>query len=167
MTEKEQTIAGVGKIAICKKTHWSYESRFDIGTVARQIKCGDFGLVFSRAKNSIKVLIGQDLVESFPSEWFIVNQPKNIKDKSFCITGPLTYTREFYVTLIEALGGTYKKSVVKDLDYLVTNETTATTKRKAANRFNVPIITETEFHRIIFGVGEVIQKETEFPTTIL
>ena len=65
------------------------------------------------------------------------------KDKTFCITGALqVYNREHYIWLIEKYKGRVSSSVTKKTDFLITNETTMTTKRKKANAYGTKIVTE-------------------------
>ena len=74
---------------------------------------------------------------------------------SFCITGKLeTVTRDEAHKLILKAGGDIKKTVVKGLEYLVTNSSTddlekQTTKMKRALDLGVKIITEKEFLQMI------------------
>jgi len=70
-----------------------------------------------------------------------------LNGKSFCITGSLTKfkNRAEAVKFIEDNGGEFKKSVVKGLDYLVTNDTTSgSAKNKKAQTQGTKIITEQE-----------------------
>lgn len=66
---------------------------------------------------------------------------------SFCFTGELyTMKRSDAEVLVKRNGGTTKSSVVKDLSYLVTNDTASgSSKNKKALAFGVPIINEDQF----------------------
>ena len=67
--------------------------------------------------------------------------------KSFCFTGELvTMKRADAENLVKENGGSVKSSVVKDLSYLVTNDTSSGSSKnvKAAN-LGIPVITEKEF----------------------
>ena len=66
---------------------------------------------------------------------------------SFCFTGELrTMKRQDAENLVKSLGGSAKSSVVKDLTYLVTNDTTSgSSKNKKAQELGIPIIDEEKF----------------------
>lgn len=69
---------------------------------------------------------------------------------NFVITGALNYgTRSEYDAIIKTHGHTLQSSITKTTNYLVTNETTMTTKRKAALDKGIPIIDESEFRKIL------------------
>jgi DNA ligase (NAD+) len=70
----------------------------------------------------------------------------NLAGKSFCFTGKLdTMTRAQAEQLVAENGGDAKKSVVKNLTYLVANSTEQTVKLKKAQEQGTEIITEQEF----------------------
>ena len=53
---------------------------------------------------------------------------------------------------VKALGGSAKSSVVKDLSYLVTNDTTSgSSKNKKAAQLGIPVIDEETFLKMISG----------------
>ncbi len=64
--------------------------------------------------------------------------------KLFCFTGTMAHERKDLEELVKENGGGVKSSVVKNLSYLVCEDTT-TTKYKAAKKNNVPILSEQEF----------------------
>ena len=66
---------------------------------------------------------------------------------SFCFTGELnTMKRQDAENLVKALGGSAKSSVVKNLSYLVTNDTTSgSSKNKKAQELGIKIIDEKTF----------------------
>ena len=73
-----------------------------------------------------------------------------LKGLTFCFTGKLeTMKRAEADQLVIDNGGEAKSGVVKDLSYLVTNETTPTAKYKKAQDQNTKIITEAEFLEMI------------------
>ena len=67
--------------------------------------------------------------------------------KSFCFTGELvTMKRTDAQNLVKQAGGMIKSSVVKDLSYLVTNDTASgSSKNRKAAELGIPVITEKEF----------------------
>ena len=69
---------------------------------------------------------------------------------TFCFTGKLeTIKRADAEEKVRELGGIPKKSVVKDLSYLVTNDTTATVKYMKAQEQGSKIISEQEFLEMV------------------
>ena len=69
-----------------------------------------------------------------------------LKGLSFCFTGKLnTMKRPEAEQMVAENGGTTKKSVVKGLSYLVTNETAQTAKFVKAQEQGTKIISEQEF----------------------
>jgi DNA ligase (NAD+) len=74
----------------------------------------------------------------------------DIAGKKFCFTGGLdSMTRKEAHELVEEKGGIPKTSVVKDLDYLVSNAEEETTKIKNAREQGTKIITEQEFLALV------------------
>ena len=71
--------------------------------------------------------------------------------KSFCFTGELyTMKRSEAEAKVKALGGSVKSSVVKDLSYLVTNDTTSgSSKNKKAAQLGIPVIDEKAFLELV------------------
>ncbi len=71
---------------------------------------------------------------------------KKLEGLSFCFTGKLeTMKRADAEQLVEENGGVPRKSVVNNLSYLVTNDTTPTAKYKKAQEQNTKIISEEDF----------------------
>ena len=76
-----------------------------------------------------------------------------LKGMSFCFTGELKrMRRNLAEEIIKSLGGTAKKTVVKDLTYLVTNDPgSGSAKNKKALDYGVKIIDEETFLSILEG----------------
>ena len=71
-----------------------------------------------------------------------------INGKTFCVTGSvyIFQNRNQIKDIIESHGGKLTGSVSKSTNYLVTNDTTSgSRKNKAAQEYNIPILTEQEF----------------------
>ncbi len=69
-----------------------------------------------------------------------------LQNKSFCITGELGYNRAVIEKVITLNGGEYKKTISKNLDYLITNDIKSNhSKLKKAKELNIKIISESEF----------------------
>ncbi len=66
--------------------------------------------------------------------------------KTFCFTGPMnSMTRDKAIELVKESGGRVTSSVTKETDYLVSNETSNSSKYLAAKKLGVKIINEAEF----------------------
>ncbi|MFX0106261.1 MAG: BRCT domain-containing protein, partial [Candidatus Hodarchaeota archaeon] len=74
-----------------------------------------------------------------------------LKGKSFCFTGALkSMTRDQVKILLEERGALFKNSVVKNLDYLVTNDPhSGSEKNLKAKEYGIEIITEEQFLKIL------------------
>ncbi len=74
-----------------------------------------------------------------------------LKGKTFCFTGALkSITRDEIKSLLEEHGGIFKKSVIKNLDYLVTNDpNSGSEKNLKAKEYGVKIISEDQFLKLI------------------
>ncbi len=71
--------------------------------------------------------------------------------KSFCITGKLSKSRDEIKDNIIKAGGTWSSTVTKQLDFLVTNETSGSSKYEKAKKLGAQIITEQELDLYIDG----------------
>jgi len=71
--------------------------------------------------------------------------------KSFCITGKLSKSRDEIKDDIINAGGTWSSTVTKQLDYLVSNESSGSSKFDKADKLGVKIITEEDLYRLIQG----------------
>ena len=81
--------------------------------------------------------------------------------KTFCITGDLySGTRNEVALRIEAAGGVVKSSVTRHLSYLIQGTETGRTKRAAAEKNGIPIITEQQLFALM-GQEMPTPKNTE------
>ena len=70
--------------------------------------------------------------------------------KTICVTGKLNhFTRDSINEKIISLGAKTASSVSKKTDYLITNESSGSSKYKKAIELNIPIITEEKFLNMI------------------
>ena len=101
------------------------------------------------AKNETEV---RELAEEFE---FIIPKQVEVKEnpfsgKTLCVTGKLnTFTRDSINVKISELGAKAASSVSSKTDYLITNEASGSSKYKKAVELNIPIISETEFLKMI------------------
>lgn len=78
----------------------------------------------------------------------VSNNPFN--GKNVAVTGKLIhFTRDSINAKLESLGAKPVSSVTKQCSYLITNETSGSSKYKKAVELNIPIITEDEFLNMI------------------
>lgn len=85
------------------------------------------------------------------------NKLHPLEGMKICITGALERgTRENYIQFIESQGGSYTNSVGPSTDYLVTNDSdTGTVKNEKARKYGVPIIDESDLHRMIVEMEKI------------
>jgi DNA ligase (NAD+) len=73
-----------------------------------------------------------------------------LSNKSFCFTGTMETPRGQLQKLVEEAGGEVKKSVGKDLDYLVISDPNSTTsKAQAAKKNGTTLISEKDFLKMV------------------
>lgn len=102
---------------------------------------------FINSLNDNKELIDELLNLGFEVSWPKVNKEGSLKGLSFCITGDLEIAenRKYLENLIKSNGGKASSSVSKNLNYLICNQKSSSSKYKKAESLNIPIITEKEF----------------------
>ena len=114
-------------------------------------KLNDFGTIMN---NSIYDYMRENfsMVEELAAEMNFVCPEKQVviqstfSGKSVCVTGKLNhFTRDSINEKIASLNAKAVGSVSKKTDYLITNESSGSSKYKKAVELNIPIITEDEF----------------------
>ncbi len=78
-----------------------------------------------------------------------VERSNILEGKSFVVSGTFTVNRDELKHLIEINGGRNIGSISKSLNYLIAGDKMGPEKLKKATTFNVPIITEEEFMKMI------------------
>lgn len=115
----------------------------------------DFGQVMA---DNIKTYLNDNFYDIDELAWemnFILPEKKNVENnifngKSICVTGKLNhFTRDSINEKIVSLGAKAASSVSKNTDYLITNESSGSSKYKKAIELNIPIITEEEFLKML------------------
>jgi DNA ligase (NAD+) len=84
-----------------------------------------------------------------PNDKTSTKTKEGITGKKFCLSGAFNEGKKYYYDLIEKFGGIIKGSVVKDLDVLVSNETT-TSKYKKAVDYGIDILKEKDLVKLLF-----------------
>jgi DNA ligase (NAD+) len=74
-----------------------------------------------------------------------------LSGKSFCVTGSTQMPRKFLHTTILNNGGIVKDSVTSGLSYLISNESSNSSKSLKARKYSVPVITESDFLKMVEG----------------
>lgn len=72
-----------------------------------------------------------------------------LSGRSFCITGATELPRKALQKQILDHGGIVKESVVSGLSYLISNESSSSSKSMKAAKFGIPIITESQLKDLI------------------
>ena len=115
----------------------------------------DFGSVMADSINNY-LHDNLEMVNDLAAEMnFIVPEEQDVVQnqfigKSICVTGKLNhFTRESINEKIISLGAKAVGSVSKKTDYLITNESSGSSKYKKAVELNISIITEDEFLKML------------------
>jgi len=69
----------------------------------------------------------------------------------YCVTGTLSMSREAFVEQNYLLEYEFSNTVTRETNYLIIGEEPGKTKIKKAQKYNIPIITEDQFNKIITG----------------
>lgn len=112
----------------------------DSSGISFQELLGKFHLVLT--KNKLVYIQTTKVTPVFPNA--------SLKDMVVAITGALSYSREFYVALIEAYGGVYKPSFTKGVTHVVVGEIkTTSAKLTNAKKFGITCLAEKDFWAMI------------------
>jgi DNA ligase (NAD+) len=114
-------------------------------------KLDDFGAtmnnnIYEYMRNNFDMVeeLASEMNFMLPENHEITNNPFN--GKTICVTGKLnSFTRDTINEKIISLGAKAVGSVSKKTDYLITNESSGSSKYKKAVELNISIITENEF----------------------
>jgi DNA ligase (NAD+) len=118
-------------------------------------KLDDFGMIMAKSLEAYLNENTRSIQELAKEVRFITDEPIKASNnpftgKSICVTGKLTnFTRDSINEKITAIGAKVANSVSKKTDYLITNESSSSSKYKKAVELNISIITENEFITMI------------------
>jgi DNA ligase (NAD+) len=118
-------------------------------------KLDDFGMIMAKSLEAYLNENARSIQELAKEVRFITDEPLKASNnpftgKSICVTGKLTnFTRDSINEKITAIGAKVANSVSKKTDYLITNESSGSSKYKKAVELNISIITENEFITMI------------------
>lgn len=155
-----------GKVLIAKQRHRSYDiqgSKFS----SHEFSAGDIILVLMHTKKSPSAASWQNPSErvnffmdgaaqsmpidgAFDSNWGIVEPEDRLHGASFCFTGKITNTRDFYKQLVEMFGGEFHTSVTSKTTYLVMGDKNSkSTKADKARAAGTILLDEREFMELL------------------
>jgi NAD-dependent DNA ligase len=98
----------------------------------------------------IFVLHGEMTWEANPAHYEVVEASTKLAGKSFCFTGALTHTREYYKALVELHEGSFATSVSKNTSFLVmADPRSRSTKAEKARAQGVTCIGEDDLLGLI------------------
>lgn len=115
----------------------------------------DFGHTMAHNLNSYLDEWWREVNETAAEMHFVKQKERDVVQnpfigKTICVTGKLNhFTRDSINEKIISLGAKTAGSVSKKTDYLVTNESSVSSKYKKAVELNIPIITEDEFIKML------------------
>ncbi|MDR1143184.1 MAG: NAD-dependent DNA ligase LigA [Spirochaetaceae bacterium] len=147
-------LEGVGELIMERAVSAGYNTLEKIGAATAEELAAVWGIGSITAKTIVEGTAGlEDEIRRILAAGAVTIAPppreeeQPLRGQSFCFTGELrTMKRSEAEEKVKALGGSAKSSVVKDLSYLVTNDTgSGSAKNKKARDLGIPIITEDEF----------------------
>lgn len=145
---------GYYAIAVSNFTAYSKSNLDEYKVCIMTVKTGDMFFVIEKdnekySKWPVKIITeryGSLHINNIDSHHFIYAKcGQNLTNKTFCITGELTHPRTVYQKIIEMNGGEFKSTVSKNINYLISNKSRASTKMIKAREMGVEIINESEF----------------------
>lgn len=93
--------------------------------------------------NTIYLLYGEMTYEAQAADFEVAEPSSRFAGQSFCFTGALHHTRDYYKALVELHDGTFAKTVTQNLTYLVQADVSMnTTKAVKAKRYGTKILDE-------------------------
>lgn len=148
-----------GKILLAKNRHTAYSVNIDkveSGYHTSQsvsIPAGTAVLcVGGGSQWTLHIIHGEMTWVVDKREYIAAEMSEKLSGKSFCFTGALKHTREFYKALVELHGGTYSPRVTKNLTYLVMRSPNSySTKAEKARSYGTACIGEKELLEMTLG----------------
>jgi len=97
-----------------------------------------------------KILHNEKVVEIFDTDkLYYLEHGDSLEGLSFCFTGKLRHIRDYYISLVKFQKGDFKKSVSKNVDYLVVGKDVGQTKLQKAKNLGVKRLSEEEFIKLM------------------
>ena len=147
---KALNIPRFGDITATKCTKYANEFKYFVETGNLSEKLKSLGAAnFESLQNNIDKLSRLHLIKD-QIDW--EDAPKADKGE-VCITGKLSVKRSVFEAELKAAGFTIASSVKKTTKYLITdNPNSGSSKNTAADKYNVPKVTESEFREKILNL---------------
>ena len=77
-------------------------------------------------------------------------ESETLKGKKILASGKLYhFKRDEIIDFVQSHGGTYVKSVSKNIDFIIEGEDMGPSKKDKATKLGIPLITEDEFLKIV------------------
>ena len=153
-------LEGVGELIMEKLTFSGFDTLEKLRSASVEDISGIHGLGEITAETIFVGLkeYSSEMDQVLATGYILITPPVSIEELplgglSFCFTGELkTMKRNQAVEKVKALGGSVKESVVKDLSWLVTNDTeSGSAKNNKALKLGVKIIDELAFLALLDG----------------
>jgi NAD-dependent DNA ligase len=142
---KERNHARAVKLTAAPGSRDRYTGQTDNIPAGAMVLC-----VADPTKGQLLVLHGEMTWEVNVSDYEIVNPSQKLAGKSFCFTGALTHTREYYKALVELHDGSFASGVTKNLNYLVMGDPRSrSTKAEKARSYGTQCIGEKDLLGLI------------------
>jgi NAD-dependent DNA ligase len=135
-----------GKLAMLTRSVTAVVDGYD----GESIHAGTVVFVADPTTNWSKVIKDSRVVK-VPTEYLTLCKPsRSLEGKTFCFTGQLDKTRDFYKAFVKLHGGDFRKTVTRDLNYLVmAYPNSYSTKAHKARSYGTKCINETELLSMI------------------
>ncbi len=152
------SIPKIGSCAISKENFemsWKWNS--NTSSMQENFSPGDIALItdiknLSAGRKIIQILYKQNiyfLPYNLKNSFYFIKPNEALNNKNFCITGKLRYERKFYENLICLFGGTYKKNISDQVNFLLTNGSKKTNKIILAKKYEIKILNENNFWELL------------------
>ena len=144
-------IEGIGELSVDKLVNAGFDSLEKLinATEEELASVNGFGEILAATLKEGLKENSEEILHLINSKSIKIKSNKDgiFAGKTFCFTGELfTMKRADAESLVKSLGGTTKSSVVKDLSYLVTNDTSSgSSKNRKAQELGIPVIDEKTF----------------------
>lgn len=120
------------------------------------IPAGTIVLVVKEDNHKIIFMHSENTWEAAKSSYEVCKPSEALVGKSFCFTGALNKPRDYFETLIMLHGGTFRKSVTNDLNYLVMAfKNSFSRKAQAARAKGIICVQEEDLMQLINNNGKM------------
>lgn len=115
----------------------------EAGTTTMLLEVSPVQSGFKGRSSGAKILHAEKVVDIYDTDkLYYLEHGDSLEGLSFCFTGKLRHVRDYYISLVKFQKGDFKKSVSKNVDYLVVGRDVGQTKLKKAKSLGVKLLTE-------------------------